>query len=299
MNTPWRNLKDKHNLNFQIPEKFLSTCPKDYIEEILNEKKTKKEKELIPISPQELKNIFELEINGINEEKEKENFDKNSLLNNNYILLDKSDNSSLLSGDLDINTGSNRNNGINLDEIEEAKNENSIKFETEIKNRIDNLFDRLKSMFNQYFIKIFNTKVEKENKLPDEINNYLIKIRGKEDNIKFLENNFRDNFTFFGEASAQYQDIKATIDRIYQNKTQNEEAIKLLEKPMQIFINEIMSNEEIRQKFFDEDREMKIKEVKNDKCRMIAYDLKDQVNLKGQIKINNKKNYIAIKDANE
>ena len=45
---------------------------------------------------------------------------------------------------------------------------------------------------------------------------------------------------------------------------------------MQIFINEIMGNEDLRQKFFDEDREMKIKEVKNDKCRIIANSLKDK-----------------------
>lgn len=68
---------------------------------------------------------------------------------------------------------------------------------------------------------------------------------------------------------------------------------------MQIFINEIMGNENIRQKFFDEDREMKIKEVKNDKCRIIANSLKDKKSLKGQIKVNGEKNYIAIKDVNE
>ena len=58
---------------------------------------------------------------------------------------------------------------------------------------------------------------------------------------------------------------------------------------MQIFINEIMGNENIRQKFFDEDREMKIKEVKNDKCRIIANSLKDKKSLKGQIKVNGEK----------
>ena len=144
--------------------------------------------------------------------------------------------------------------------------------------------EREKEQIN-YSYKIYsNAKVKKENKLPEEINNYLVKIRGKEDNIKFLENNFIDNYTFFGKGSAQYQSILETIERIYQNQAQNEEAIELLEKPTQNFISEIMSNKEMRQKFFEEDREMKIKEVKNDKCRIIANSLKDKKSLKGQPK---------------
>ena len=250
LNTLWRNIPAIYKLHFnsEIQNKFFGTCLKDYIEEILNEKKSQKDKELFPISPQELKYIFDnIRFNNI----------------------------SSFSEDLNINVESSRNNEISLDEIKEFQDENTIK------------------------IDYFNTKVEKEDKLPNEINNYIIKIKGKEDNIKFLENNFIDNITFFGKDSAQYHDIQATIERIYKNKTQNKEAIELLEKPMQIFINEIMGNENIRQKFFDEDREMKIKEVKNDKCRIIANSLKDKKSLKGQIKVNGEKNYIAIKDVNE
>ena len=250
LNTLWRNIPAIYKLHFnsEIQNKFFGTCLKDYIEEILNEKKSQKDKELFPISPQELKYIFDnIRFNNI----------------------------SSFSEDLNINVESSRNNEISLDEIKEFQDENTIK------------------------IDYFNTKVEKEDKLPNEINNYIIKIKGKEDNIKFLENNFIDNITFFGKDSAQYHDIQATIERIYKNKTQNKEAIELLEKPMQIFINEIMGNENIRQKFFDEDREMKIKEVKNDKCRIIANSLKDKKSLKGQIKLNGKKNYIAIKDVDE
>ena len=235
LNTLWRNIPAIYKLHFnsEIQNKFFGTCLKDYIEEILNEKKSQKDKELFPISPQELKYIFDnIRFNNI----------------------------SSFSEDLNINVESSRNNEISLDEIKEFQDENTIK------------------------IDYFNTKVEKEDKLPNEINNYIIKIKGKEDNIKFLENNFIDNITFFGKDSAQYHDIQATIERIYKNKTQNKEAIELLEKPMQIFINEIMGNENIRQKFFDEDREMKIKEVKNDKCRIIANSLKDKKSLKGQPK---------------
>ena len=274
LNTLWRNIPAIYKLHFnsEIQNKFFGTCLKDYIEEILNEKKSQKDKELFPISPQELKYIFD-----------------NIRFNN----------TSSFPVDLNINVERNRNNEISLDEIKEFQDENTIKTETKIENRIDNLFDRLKTMINKYFIDYFNTKVEKEDKLPNEINNYIIKIKGKEDNIKFFESNFIENITFFGKDSAQYHDIQATIERIYQNKTQNEEAVKLLEMPMQIFINEIMSNEDLRQKFFDEDREMKIKEVKNDKCRIIANSLKNKKSLKGQIKLNGKKNYIAIKDVNE
>jgi len=274
LNTLWRNIPAIYKLHFnsEIKNKFFGTCPKDYIEEILNEKKSQKDKELFPICPQELKYIFD------------------NIRSNNI---------SSFSEDLIINIESNRNNEISLDEIKEFQDENTIKIETEIINRIDNLFDRLKTMVNNFFIDIFNTKVEKENRLPNEINNYITTIKGKEDNIKFLENNFKDNIAYFGKDSAQYHDIQTIIERIYQNKTQNEEAIDLLEMPMQIFINEIMGNEDLRQKFFDEDREMKIKEVKNDKCRIIANSLKDKKSLKGQIKLNGEKNYIAIKDANE
>ena len=274
LNTLWRNIPAIYKLHFnsEIQNKFFGTCLKDYIEEILNEKKSQKDKELFPISPQELKYIFD------------------NIRSNNI---------SSFSEDLIINVESNRNNEISLDEIKEFQDENTIKIETEIINRIDNLFDRLKTMVNNFFIDIFNTKVEKENRLPNEINNYITTIKGKEDNIKFLENNFKDNIAYFGKDSAQYHDIQTIIERIYQNKTQNEEAIDLLEMPMQIFINEIMGNEDLRQKFFDEDREMKIKEVKNDKCRIIANSLKDKKSLKGQIKLNGEKNYIAIKDANE
>jgi hypothetical protein len=238
--------------------------------------------------------------------KENKNDKKNS---KTFQLLEFShiphDNSSFNSEDYKINVECNRNNRFNLDnrfnlaDNKETKNETNITIETNIENRIDNLFDRFKSMIQKYFIDMLNTKVKKENKLPEEINNYLVKIRGKEDNIKFLENNFIDNYTFFGKGSAQYQSILETIERIYQNQAQNEEAIELLEKPTQNFISEIMSNKEMRQKFFEEDREMKIKEVKNDKCKIIAQKIKDQEILKGYIKINkskNEKNYIVIKD---
>ena len=302
LNTPWATiLVIFHTFLFsKIPTKLLETCPKDYIEEILNEEKPPKEKELIPISLQDLKNILESEMKE--NKKDKKNYKTFQLLEFSHI---PHDNSSFNSEDYKINVECNRNNRFNLDnrfnfaDNKETKNETNITIETNIENRIDNLFDRFKSMIQKYFIDMLNTKVKKENKLPEEINNYLVKIRGKEDNIKFLENNFIDNFTFFGKDSAQYQSILEIIERIYQNQAQNEEAIELLEKPTQNFISEIMSNKEMRQKFFEEDREMKIKEVKNDKCKIIAQKIKDQEILKGYIKINkskNENNYIVIKD---
>ena len=302
LNTTWRNIFFTYNiflLSF-IPTKLLETCPKDYIEEILNDEKPQKEKELIPISLQDLKNILESVMKE--NKKDKINSKTFQLLEFSHI---SHDNSSFNSENYKINVECNRNNRFNLDnrfnlaDNKETKNETNITIETNIENRIDNLFDRFKSMIQKYFIDMLNTKVKKENKLPEEINNYLVKIRGKEDNIKFLENNFIDNYTFFGKGSAQYQSILETIERIYQNQAQNEEAIELLEKPTQNFISEIMSNKEMRQKFFEEDREMKIKEVKNDKCKIIAQKIKDQEILKGYIKINkskNEKNYIVIKD---
>ena len=296
LDTSWRNIFSIHNIFYSsfIPTQLLETCPKDYIEEILNEEKPQKEKELFPISLQDLKNILESEIKR--NKMDKINTKTFQPLEFNHI---PQDNSPFDSGDFEINVECNRKNRFNLDDIKETKNETTKTIETNIENRIDNLFDRFKSMIQKYFIDMLNTKVKKENKLPEEINNYLVKIRGKEDNIKFLENNFIDNFTFFGKGSAQYQSILETIERIYQNQAQNEEAIELLEKPTQNFISEIMSNKEMRQKFFEEDREMKIKEVKNDKCKIIAQKIKDQEILKGYIKINkskNEKNYIVIKD---
>jgi len=296
LNTPWATILVIYHIFLfsKIPTKLLETCPKDYIEEILNEEKPQKEKELFPISLQDLKNILESEMKE--NKKDKINSKTFQLLEFAHI---PHENRSFDSEEFEINVECNRNNRFNLDDIKETKKETTKTIETNIENRIDNLFDRFKSMIHKYFIDMFNTKVKEENKLPKKINNYLVKIKGKEDNIKFLENNFRDNFTYFGKDSAQYKTIIETIERIYQNQAQNEEAVELLEKPTQNFISEIMSNEELRQKFFEEDREMKIKEVKNDKCKIIAHKLKDQKDLKGYIKINKSKkgkNYIMIKD---
>ena len=61
LNTLWRNIPAIYKLHFnsEIQNKFFGTCLKDYIEEILNEKKSQKDKELFPICPQELKYIFD------------------------------------------------------------------------------------------------------------------------------------------------------------------------------------------------------------------------------------------------
>ena len=60
-------------------------------------------------------------------------------------------------------------------------------------------------MINDFFIYIFNTKVSKENKLPIIKYNYLSKIKGKPDNIKFFKNSFKINFFHFGKESAQLE----------------------------------------------------------------------------------------------
>ena len=51
----------------------------------------------------------------------------------------------------------------NLTKKEENK-ENNLNIKIKIENRKDNLFERLKTMINEFFVNIFNTKMSKENK---------------------------------------------------------------------------------------------------------------------------------------
>ena len=58
----------------------------------------------------------------------------------------------------------------------------------------------------------------------------------------------------------------------------HKEAIDLLEKSPLEFIYEILSNEEKKEIFFDKDKQMKVKEVQNKKCRIILSDLEQSNN---------------------
>ena len=97
--------------------------------------------------------------------------------------------------------------------------------------------------------------------------------------------------------------IEALIKRLYNEKEKNKEAIDLLEKSPLEFIYEVLSNEEKKEIFFDRDRQMKVKEVQNKKCRIILSDLEQSNNseilfqLRGFIKKKydyNQKDYITF-----
>lgn len=181
-----------------------------------------------------------------------------------------------------------------------GKKENEITEENDVKeilcediiiffdNRIDNLFDRLKSMTHKTFILIYNSKVSEENILPVQINKYLEKIKGTRDNIQFFENSFISNFLFFGEESKQLTNFLEIKKRLYSDKEKNKEAIALLEKPTLDFLNEILNNEELRTIFFIEDEIMKIKDVIIPKFQKVLNDLSKEEDRKEDLeKLNN------------
>ena len=183
---------------------------------------------------------------------------------------------------------------------ENIKKENEITEENDVKeilcediiiffdNRIDNLFDRLKSMTHKTFILIYNSKVSEENILPVQINKYLEKIKGTRDNIQFFENSFISNFLFFGEESKQLTNFLEIKKRLYSDKEKNKEAIALLEKPTLDFLNEILNNEELRTIFFIEDEIMKIKDVIIPKFQKVLNDLSKEEDRKEDLeKLNN------------
>lgn len=151
--------------------------------------------------------------------------------------------------------------------------------ETNINNeRIDILFDRLKSMIIESFIEAINSKVNENDKFPNEISNFLVNIKGKRNNNSFWNIDFKDNLLYFVKDDKEKEIIEALIKRLYNEKEKNKEAIDLLEKSPLEFIYEILSNEEKKEIFFDKDRQMKVKEVQNKKCRIILSDLEQSNN---------------------
>ena len=304
LNTAWGNIIINYQLNktFQLSNELLKTTPNDYIQKILedlNKKESKEKNELITININETEILINI-IQSIINDKKIINTKINTNIFDDIFTEKKSTNLDDLD-DLDISQDENISN--NLIKKEENK-ENNLIIEINIENRKDNLFDRLKTMINDYFIYIFNTKVSKENKLPLIKYNYLSKIKGKPDNIKFLQNSFIKNFSHFGKESAQKERIQAIINNLNKAKEKNKEAIEYLEKPFIHFINEILKKEETRNKLFDDDRKMKVEELENNKCRKVIASLQENNNKEALVILDkyikkNKNNYINIKDANE
>ena len=304
LNTDWEIIILKYQLNktFQLSHELLKTTPNDYIEKILvdlNKKKNKEKNELTNINfkeTQKLINIIRAIITMIK--------DKKIIFNTNILDDLPTEKKSTTDDEINISIENILDTLIAKEEENKENKENKLIIEINIENRKDNLFDRLKTMINDFFIYIFNTKVSKENKLPIIKYNYLSKIKGKPDNIKFFQNSFKINFFHFGKESAQLEKIQAIINNLYIAKEKNKEAIEYLEKPFLIFINEILKKEETRNKLFDDDRKMKIKELENNKCRKIVASLQENNNKEALVILDkyikkNKKNYINIKDANE
>ena len=130
--------------------------------------------------------------------------------------------------------------------------------EVDLSNREDNLFDRLKSLLNEFWILSFNKKVDKNDQLLLKIPNFLKNIKGKPKNEYYFKHSFKDNLSYFIKDEENKKIIEEKIRNIYygtmENKEAIEETIKLLDKTPLQFINEIMSSNEEKKSFL-----MKIK----------------------------------------
>ena len=77
------------------------------------------------------------------------------------------------------------------------------------KERIDILFDRLKSMIIESFIEAINSKVNENDKFPNEISNFLVNIKGKRNNNSFWNIDFKDNLLYFVKDDKEKEIIEA------------------------------------------------------------------------------------------
>ena len=235
-------------------------------------------------------------------------------IENNKKQKEESNNESdeLLKGNIKVESNRNNNNmnSINFPYDNQTTIEQTIKgiqmvIEYAPDNRPDNLFEIVKSFTNESFIIDFNKQVSKNNRLPTKIPNYLINIKGKSKNNSFWNLSFRDNFLYFINDGEEKERIESIIRKLYKQKDKNKKAIELLEKSPLEYIKEKFSCEEEKKAFLDEDKEMKIKEIKNKKCKTIYQALKesqisDIKNLEKLIIKNNQKDeYLRIKDPDE
>lgn len=171
--------------------------------------------------------------------------------------------------------------------------------EVDLINREDNLFDRLKSLLNEFWILSFNKKVDKNDQLLLKIPNFLKNIKGNPKNEYYFKHNFKDNLSHFIKDEENKKIIEEKIRNVYygtmENKGAIEGAIKLFDKTPLQFINEIMNSNEEKKEFFDEDKEMIIKEIIVQKCRIIYWVL----NLTKGEEIPNIKKYILVNSQND
>lgn len=145
----------------------------------------------------------------------------------------------------------------------------------------------------------FNKKVDKNDQLPLKIPNFLNNIKGKPKNEYYFKHNFKDNLSHFIKDEENKKIIEEKIRNVYygtmENKGAIEDAIKLFDKTPLQFINEIMNSNEEKKEFFDEDKEMIIKEIIVQKCRIIYWVL----NLTKGEEIPNIKKYILVNSQND
>ena len=166
LNTDWEIIILKYQLNktFQLSYELLKTTPNDYIQKILvdlNKKKNKEKNELTNINfkeTQKLINIIRAIITMIK--------DKKIIFNTNILDDLPTEKKSTTDDEINISIENILDTLIAKEEENKENKENKLIIEIYFENRKDNLFDRLKTMINDFFIYIFNTKVSKENKLP-------------------------------------------------------------------------------------------------------------------------------------
>ena len=295
LNTKWHFLLLQYEISlmFNNTPNLLSITPLEYIISILDNKK-QETKGINNINLEEAKNVikfFKKIIDKTNDEVKSQNdsfLDMNDNFDNNYNEFENPE--YFINSIIELE----EENRINCTD-EENSEKNQIKG-----NRIDNLFERLKTMIHIFFIIFFNSLVKEEYKLPKQINNYLNKIKSKSNYIKFMQSSFKNNLTYFtkkDKISNKFEYISNIIQKIELNHENNKEAINLLNKTPLELLEEILSNEEQSQKFFKLDIDMESKGIKNKKCRKIANKSQELKNIKGLVWKNNI--YIKINDADK
>ena len=298
LNKKWYSLL----LQYEIPSMFnntpnlLSITPLEYITNILKNKKRKK-KGKNNINLEEAKNVLKFfkKILDKNDDEVKSQNDSFLDMNDNFDNNIEFENPEYFKHPLiELEEEEEEENRINCSDEENIEN-NQIKG-----NRIDNLFDRLKTMIQIFFIFIFNSLVKDEYKIPERINNCLNKIKSKSNYIKFMQSSFKNNLTYFtkeDKKSNKFEYISNIIQKIELNPENNKEAINLLNKTPLVLLKEILRNKEQRQKFFKLDIDMVLSRIKNRKCRNIVNKSQELKNIKGLVWKNNI--YTKIKDANK
>ena len=284
----------------------------------VEEEKKKKEKE-------------EKEINIYNKDKNNENLFKYSM--GNRFSSDKLFNVSEAYNNKEKKESKEKNKleyeNQNIMSTNYISNKKDINFKITKKNRIDNLFNRLKNMIDRAFEEEINEKLpikqksieieeeEKEKKQNLEKTKKSEKNKQKQENKKIMKKekqksdkpiNIQTNKNFFlsnFEENAQKLKnklLKSNIVKNIEELKETPETTELMEMTKEKYLKNIMNDELKKEKFFRRDTDEQEENYKKSKCKKMAIEIFNSENLDGLILLTkimtyDQDNYIKIPDA--